>query len=99
MQETGESSPETWYFKVYVAGETERSRSAIDTLKHVCKAHIKGRCDIQVFDLRKHPELAVKKEIFAIPTVVKELPLPVRKLIGDLTIKKKVLLGLEIYKE
>jgi circadian clock protein KaiB len=99
MEESNVHLSETWYFKVYVAGESEKSRNAIVTLKHVCKAHIKDPCDIEVVDLRKHPELAAKKEIFAIPTVVKELPPPVRKLIGDLTVKEKVLLGLEIYKK
>lgn len=62
----------------------------------MCDVYLKDSCDIQVIDLKKHPELAMKKEIFAIPTLVKELPLPVRKLIGDLHATEKVLVGLDI---
>jgi len=82
--------------QLYIAGENETSRHAIDNLRSICDEYLKDRCEIEVIDLRKHPELAAKKEIFAIPTLVKELPLPVRKLIGDLHATQKVLLGLDI---
>jgi len=62
----------------------------------VCDKYLKNRCDIQVIDLKKHPELAAQKEIVAIPTLVKELPPPVRMMIGDLHSTKKVIIGLDI---
>jgi circadian clock protein KaiB len=82
--------------RLYIAGETETSKHAIRNLEDICDEYLKDRCEIEVVDLRKHPELAAKKEIFAIPTLVKELPLPVRKLIGDLHSTEKVLLGLDL---
>jgi circadian clock protein KaiB len=87
---------EMWEMRLYVAGETERSRHAIDNLKDICDIYLKDRCHIEVIDLRTHPEIAAKKEIFAIPTLVKELPPPVRKVIGDLHAIEKVLVGLDI---
>jgi circadian clock protein KaiB len=85
-----------WIMRLYIAGETQRTRNAVGNLKNICDEYLKDRCDIEVIDLRKHPELAEKKEIFAIPTLVKELPLPIRKMIGDLHEKEKVLIGLDL---
>jgi circadian clock protein KaiB len=84
--------------RLYIAGETESSKHAINNLRAICDEHLKDRCDIEVIDLKKHPELAAKRQIFAIPTLVKELPLPVRKMIGDLHAKEKVLIGLDLVK-
>jgi circadian clock protein KaiB len=82
--------------RLYIAGETESSKNAVRNIRDICDEYLKDRCEIEVVDLRKHPELASKKQIFAIPTLVKELPLPVRKLIGDLHSTEKVLLGLDL---
>jgi circadian clock protein KaiB len=82
--------------RLYIAGETESSNHAVRNLRDICDEYLKDRCEIEVVDLKKHPELAAMKQIFAIPTLVKELPLPVRKLIGDLHATEKVLLGLDL---
>lgn len=98
MNAVGKSSPVTWEFILYVAGSDERAKSAVDELKKICDIYIEGPCNFQVVDLKKHPELAAKKEIFALPTLVKELPPPVRAVIGDLRETKKVLVGLGIHR-
>jgi circadian clock protein KaiB len=85
-----------WELHLYVSGETARTRVAIDNLRNICDIYLKDRCHIEVIDLQKHPELASREEIFAIPTLVKKLPPPVRKLIGDLHSTEKVLVGLDI---
>lgn len=90
---------ETWVLKLYIAGETEVAKKAIRNLQKVCDEHLKDRCDIEVIDLRQHPELALEKEIVAIPTLVKELPPPVRKLIGDLHATGKVFVGLDVQRQ
>jgi circadian clock protein KaiB len=85
--------------RLYIAGETPRARVALDNLKKVCYQHLRDRCNIVIIDLSKHPDLAVKNEITAIPTLVKELPEPVRTLIGDLSSTEKVLVGLDLKKK
>ncbi len=89
---------EKWVLKLYVYDDTPAAKNAIENLRHICEVHLKDRCDITVIDLKEHPECAAKKQILAIPTLVKELPLPVRTLIGDLMHTKKVLAGLELEK-
>jgi circadian clock protein KaiB len=85
-----------WELKIYVAGETEKSRIAIENLRNVCEQHLKGRYHIEVVDLMKQPQLAAENQIFAVPTVIRKLPEPLKKLIGDLTATEKVLVGLDI---
>ncbi|HMK45458.1 MAG TPA: circadian clock KaiB family protein [Methanocella sp.] len=87
---------ELWVLILYISGETETAKNAIHNLRNVCSEYLKNRCDITVVDLKKHPEIAAQKEIVAIPTLVKERPLPVRMMIGDLHSTKKVLIGLDI---
>ncbi|HUL61984.1 MAG TPA: circadian clock KaiB family protein [Methanocella sp.] len=82
--------------RLYIAGETDRTRNALRNLEDICDEYPKDRCEIEVIDVRKRPELAVKKRLYAIPTLIKELPLPVRRLIGDLHEREKVLLGLDL---
>ena len=98
MVETSARSEEKWEMRLYIAGETPRSRVAIDNLKRICWDYLGDRCNIEVIDLRKRPEMAAKKQITEIPTLVKELPLPVRRLIGDLSNTNKVLIGLDLQK-
>ncbi len=98
MSELKGQSPEKWVLKLYVYGHTPTTQNAVENLKRICDVHLKDRCDITVIDLKKHPELAAQRQILAIPTLVKELPLPVRTLIGDLVYTRKVLAGLEIEK-
>jgi circadian clock protein KaiB len=87
---------DTWVMRLYIAGETETSKHAVQNLRNICDEYLKDRCEIEIVDLKKHPELAVKMQIFAIPPLVKELPLPVRRLIGDLHATEKVIVGLDL---
>lgn len=85
-----------WDIRIYVAGETPKSRDAIANLRKVCEEYLKGRYSIEVIDLMKHPQLAAEEQIFAVPTVVRRLPEPLKKLIGDMSATDKVLVGLDI---
>ncbi|MFZ1933921.1 MAG: circadian clock KaiB family protein [Thermoguttaceae bacterium] len=87
---------EQFVLRLYVTGLTPRSTQAIDTIKGVCEAELKGRYDLEVIDLAKQPELAREADIVAAPTLIKQLPLPLRRLIGDLSNKERVLLGLDL---
>jgi circadian clock protein KaiB len=90
------NAPKEWELKIYVAGETEKSRAAIENLRRVCEEHLKGEYHIEVVDLMKKPQLAAEDQIFAVPTVIRKLPEPIKKLIGDLSATEKVLVGLDI---
>ena len=82
--------------KLYVAGATPKSLEAFANLKMVCNEHLKGRYSIKVIDLLKNPKLAKGDQIVAIPTLVRRLPEPIKKIIGDLSSKQRVLVGLDI---
>lgn len=81
--------------KLYVAGQTPKSVAAFSNLKNICDTHLAGKYKIEVIDLLVNPQLAKGDQIFAIPTLVKKLPEPVRKIIGDLSNTEKVLVGLD----
>lgn len=85
-----------WELRLYVAGNTPKSIVAIDNLKKYCEEHLAGQYSIDVVDLLVNPELAEGDQILAIPTLVRKIPLPIRKIIGDLSDKEKVLVGLDI---
>jgi circadian clock protein KaiB len=96
-QETpGEENGEVWILRLYVAGQTPKSLAAFANLKKICEEHLAGRYRIEVIDLLEHPQLAKGDQIFAIPTLVRKLPEPLRKIIGDLSNTEKVLVGLDI---
>jgi circadian clock protein KaiB len=82
--------------RLYVTGLTPRSTQAIDSIKSICEEQLQGRYDLEVLDLTKQPELAKEADIVAAPTLIKQLPLPLRRLIGDLSNKERVLLGLDL---
>ncbi|MBC7877069.1 MAG: circadian clock protein KaiB [Anaerolineales bacterium] len=82
--------------RLYVAGQTPRSILALANLKKICEEHLAGRYKIQVIDLLEDPKLARGDQILAIPTLVRELPVPVRKIIGDLSNTERVLIGLDL---
>ena len=82
--------------RLYVAGKTTKSVTALNNLKNYCEEHLQGEYSIEVIDLLLHPQLAEGDQILAIPTLVKKVPEPVRKIIGDLSNKEKVLVGLDI---
>ena len=82
--------------RLYVAGKTAKSVTALTNLKRYCEEHLKGRYKIEVIDLLEQPQLAEGDQIFAIPTLVRKVPEPIRKIIGDLSNEEKVLVGLNI---
>ena len=85
-----------WELRLYVAGQTAKSLQAFANLKQICEKHLGDRYRIEVVDLMKNPELAKGDQIFAIPTLVRKLPEPVRKIIGDLSNTERVLVGLDL---
>ena len=87
-----------WNLRLYVAGQTPKSIRAFANLKVLCEQHLKGRYQIEVIDLREHPQLARGDQIIAIPTLVRRLPLPVRTIIGDLSNSVRLLVGLDLRK-
>lgn len=82
--------------RLYVAGQTPKSLAAISNLKKICEAHLPGRYTIEVIDLMKDPALAQRDQIVAIPTLIRHLPEPLKRIIGDLSNAEKVLVGLDI---
>jgi circadian clock protein KaiB len=93
---TNESPTETWELRLYVAGQTPKSLAAFANLKRICEEHLYGQYQIEVIDLMENPHLAREDQILAIPTLVRKLPEPLRKIIGDLSNKERVLLGLDV---
>lgn len=85
-----------WELRLYVAGNTPKSVAALSNLKKYCEEHLKGQYKIEVIDLLVHPQLAEGDQILAIPTLVRKVPVPIRKIIGDLSNEEKVLVGLNI---
>src|SRR5580765_1529610 len=82
--------------RLYIAGQTPRSVKAFANLKRICEEHLKGRYRIEVIDLIQNPQLAAGDQILAVPTLVRLLPEPVRKIIGDLSNTERVLVGLDV---
>lgn len=91
-----EPDNEIYELRLYVAGQTPKSVTAISNLKKYCEEYLKGRYKIEVIDLLKHPQLAEGDQILAIPTLVRKVPAPIRKIIGDLSNEERVLVGLDI---
>jgi circadian clock protein KaiB len=85
-----------WNLKLYVAGHTAKSMTAVKNLKRICEEHLSGQYHIEVIDLIENPQLAQGDQILALPTLVRKLPEPIRKIIGDLSNTEKVLVGLDI---
>ena len=85
-----------WRLRLFVAGETPKSLRAFANLRVLCEEHLKGRYKIEVIDLLEHPEMARGNQIVALPTLVVDLPLPVRKIIGDLSNTDRVLVGMAL---
>lgn len=85
-----------WELRLYIAGNTPKSMSALNNLKKYCEEHLKDEYKIEVIDLLVHPQLAAGDQILAIPTLVRKVPVPIRKIIGDLSNEEKVLVGLNI---
>ena len=92
----GAAGDEFWDLKLYVAGQTPKSVTALSNLKKLCDEHMAGRYRIEVIDLVQNPQLARSDQILAIPTLVRRFPEPIRKIIGDLSNKERVLVGLDV---
>ncbi|HVR35994.1 MAG TPA: circadian clock KaiB family protein [Methylomirabilota bacterium] len=89
-------SAKFWHLRLYVAGQTPKSLTAFGNLKQICENHLKGRYRIEVVDLLERPHLSQGDQILAIPTLVRNLPQPMRKIIGDLSDTERVLVGLDL---
>ena len=90
------SSDKIWQLRLYVAGQTPNSLAAFSNLQKICESHLSGRYRIEVIDLVARPQLSKGDQILAIPTLVRKLPQPVRKIIGDLSDTERVLIGLDL---
>jgi circadian clock protein KaiB len=93
---TADTEPEVWELRLYIAGPTGKSASAIANLQRICDEHLPGRYKIELVDLLKQPQLAKGDQIIAVPTLVRKLPDPVRKIVGDLSNVEKALVGLQL---
>ncbi len=95
-QDLGSEAEPKWDLRLYVAGQTPRSITALENLERICEEHLAGQYRIEVVDLLKDPKLARGDQILAVPTLVRKLPEPVRKIIGDLSNEDRVLVGLDL---
>jgi circadian clock protein KaiB len=93
------AASEHYILKLYVAGQTPRSLSAIANIKKICEEHLQGRYELEVIDLYQQPQLAQGDQIIALPTLIKKIPPPLRRIIGDLSDTERVLVGLDIKKK
>ena len=85
-----------WELRLYVAGQSPKSTAAVINLKKLCETHLAGKYRIEVIDLLKNPQLSVDDQIVAVPTLVRKLPVPMRKIIGDLSNSERTLVGLQL---
>lgn len=96
MSTPQDSASEKWNLRLYTAGQSPKSLAALANLKRVCEEHLAGRYQIEVIDLLKNPRLAKDDEIVAIPTLVRKLPEPLRRIVGDLSDTERALVGLQL---
>jgi circadian clock protein KaiB len=97
-QKLAEMSKDKYILRLYITGATMRSALAITNLKKICDEYLEGRYELEVIDLYQMPSLAKDEQIIAAPTLIKKLPLPFRRIIGDMSNKEKVLMGLDLRK-
>ena len=95
-QAASHSSQAKYVLRLYISGSTSKSSRAVENIKRVCEQHLKGRYDLEVIDIYQQAHLARDEQIVAVPTLIKRLPLPLRRLIGDMSNQKKVLFGLDL---
>ena len=87
---------EKYVLRLFVTGMTPKSVAAIDNVRKICEEHLKGRCELEVIDIYQQPDYAKTEQLIAAPTLIKKLPLPLRKFIGNMSDKDKILIGLDI---
>jgi circadian clock protein KaiB len=93
----GSPAPDPWYsLRLYVTGKCPNSLRAVANLKHICEEYLHGHYDLQVIDIYQQPALAEDDDIFVAPTLVKRFPIPLRRLIGDMSDRERLLLGLDL---
>ncbi len=97
-QTIADKSPDKYMLSLYITGATSRSVLAISNLKMICEEYLEGKYELEVIDLYKNPLLAKEEQIIAAPTLIKKLPLPFRRIIGDMSNEEKVLMGLDLRK-
>jgi circadian clock protein KaiB len=90
------SSNEQYHLRLFVTGQTPRSVKSVENLKRLCERYLKGRYELEVIDIYQQPALASENQIIAAPTLIKRLPLPLRRLVGDFSNQERVLLGLDL---
>jgi circadian clock protein KaiB len=90
------TDPDFFELRLYIAGQTSRSLAALANLNRICEEHLQGRYRLEVIDLLEHPQLARGDQILALPTLVRKLPEPIRKLVGDLSDTERALVGLDL---
>jgi circadian clock protein KaiB len=95
---TGPEESDIFELRLYIAGQTPKSKAALENLKKICEEHLQGRYRLEVLDLARNPSLARTDKILAIPTLVRSLPTPISRIIGDLSDEDQVLMGLNIRK-
>lgn len=93
---TAAAAPQRYVLRLYVTGSTPRSSKAIQNIRALCEQHLQGRYDLEVIDIYQQPVLAKGEQIIAAPTLIKELPAPLRKVVGDLSNTERVLMGLDL---
>ena len=93
---TASATVPAYQLRLYVAGQTEKSMTAFQNLKRICETHLAGQYRIELIDLLKTPQLAAGDQILAVPTLVRRLPEPIKKIIGDLSNEERVLVGLDV---
>ncbi len=92
-----ESSDKMYVLRLYITGTTPKSVSAISSIKKICEEYLQGRYNLEIVDIYQQPSLAAGEQIIAVPTLIKKLPLPLRKLIGDMSNTEHILLGLDLH--
>ena len=95
-EEPNSVANDKWILRLYVAGQTPKAITAFANLTKICEKQLKGKYSIEVIDLLENPQLGIADQIFALPTLVRKLPVPVRKIIGDLSNTERVLIGLDL---
>lgn len=96
MSPPGDPEARWWTLRLYIAGQTPKSVTALVNLKRLCEQQLAGRYKLEIIDLLEHPERAKADQIVAIPTLVRQLPAPLKRIIGDLSNKERVIVGLEL---
>ena len=91
-----QSANEKYVLRLYVTGMTPKSINAIENIRKICEENLQGRYDLEVIDIYQQPEYAKKEQLLAAPTLIKKLPLPLRKFIGDMSNKEKIIVGLDL---